>query len=418
MSATKKIRLLSITKDKKYMSIENKDVVRILYLYDYKGWAIYNVGKLWLSSIPEIKVTYKKSSSFKISDFDLYDLIWFGYLDLFIECYCKFYINKDKFYKCIVAVHDPLELFPQQKDWKNVNIKNLKLIHTSSWLRKAKYKILKQVKFVITISKEMQFVLQKMGIESFLIPTTSSLPLKNRYELKTEKCNILSVFEIYPRKNISLMESIQKFCTDSLKVKYHMKIGKKILPIDQYIQLLDDHEIYICTSFQEGGPIPAIDAMQRGSVVLTTPVGQIQEIIEHGQNGYICNSKQDFINKIMLLTNNPKLLHRMRIKSLETVNNRNVEKIKSLARFTTDNILRISISSVQNKRKHVSYYASWLYGSLFYKFSYKIAQISDLNNKLYHIISSIIIRFRLKIAGKTKRNYKNYEDTTITSKRY
>ena len=35
------------------------NIKKILYLYDLKGWAIYNVGKLWLNNLPNIETTFK-----------------------------------------------------------------------------------------------------------------------------------------------------------------------------------------------------------------------------------------------------------------------------------------------------------------------------------------------------------------------
>lgn len=312
------------------MSRNKSKVTRILYLYDFKGWAIYNVGKLWLSDIPNIELTLLEVKKFKKSDLYNYDFIWFGYSDLFLYHYSRFYINNRNLNKCIVSIHDPKELFPQQERWKDCKINLKKWWHIPSLHRWTIVQIVRKVKYVVTTSKEMQLKLQENSIESYLIPTTSSLPYRNSNELRTEKCNILSVFEIYPRKNIPLMNSLQNYCCTILHITFDTKIGKKVLSTRQYIKLIEDHEIYICTSYQEGGPIPAMDAMQRGSIVLSTPVGQIQDIIKNGENGFICKTKDEFIDKITLLANDLKLLHKMRIKSLEYINkNRNSNTIKT-----------------------------------------------------------------------------------------
>ena len=65
--------------------------------------------------------------------------------------------------------------------------------------------------------------------------------------------------------------------------------------------------------------MPAMDAMRRGQVVLTTPVGQIQEIIKNGENGFICQTKEQFMEKISLLSKDLDLLHRMRIASRDYI---------------------------------------------------------------------------------------------------
>jgi hypothetical protein len=355
--------------NKGYLSEVSTSKVRILYLYNYKGWAIHNVGKLWLNDIPNLKVTFKDSEEFKKSDFYQYDLVWFGYLDIFLDHYSRFCIDSHNLNKCIVAVHDPLELFPQQEDWKNINLGLSKWWSVSSWYRWSRLRILSRVRHTVTISKEMHSILlEKYGIESFLIPTTSSLTFKDKSELRTEKCDILSVFEIYPRKNIPLMETIQRYCKEHLKLKFDTKVGKKILPVDKYTKLIDEHELYICTSYQEGGPLPAMDAMQRGSVVLSTPVGQIQDIIKNGQNGYICKTKNEFIDKITLLSNDLKLLHKMRIKSLESIHSdRNAKEIKSSTSSVINNVLLFNGHTSDNKRKDVLNYFMWVCQNNLYK---------------------------------------------------
>ena len=107
------------------------------------------------------------------------------------------------------------------------------------------------------------------------------------------------------------------------------------MPEGEYIQMLDGGSIYICTSYQEGGPLPAMDAMARGCVVITTPVGQMMEIIQDGYNGYICSTKEQFLEKIAYLANNPEQLHTMRLASSDTLQQKRSRDIisKKVANF-------------------------------------------------------------------------------------
>ena len=303
------------------------NIKKILYLYDLKGWAIYNVGKLWLNNLPNIETTFKDYKKLNRDDFSKYDLIWFGYLDLyFVYCIHNFFRIHD-LDKCVIAVHDPLELFPQIKNWKSEKINLKKWWTISSWQRWVKLKLLKKAKYVVTCSEEMKSILKKYGVKSYQIPTMSSLPLIDKKEIITDKFDLCSVFDILPRKNIGLMKSLQDYCTNNLKTKFDIKMGTKILPLNDYIKLLDNHEIYVCTSFQEGGPLPAMDAMHRGSVVITTPVGQMLEIIKDGENGFICKEKKEFLEKIILLSGDLDLLHKMRIASREHIIKKRNEEI-------------------------------------------------------------------------------------------
>ncbi|MGA3221039.1 MAG: glycosyltransferase, partial [Acidimicrobiales bacterium] len=129
-----------------------------------------------------------------------------------------------------------------------------------------------------------------------------------------------------------------------------------------YTKLIDDHEVYICTSYQEGGPIPAMDAMQRGCAVLSTPVGQIQELIRHGENGYICETADEFIEALTVLANDLPLLHRMRLRSLETFHReRNIEHIQALAASVINEVVARDQASVPYNGSDAFGAATWLW---------------------------------------------------------
>jgi hypothetical protein len=104
-----------------------------------------------------------------------------------------------------------------------------------------------------------------------------------------------------------------------------------------------------------------MDAMQRGSVVLSTPVGQLQELVKHGENGYICETEAEFIAAISLLAKNLPLLHRMRINSLECIqDDRNVEDMKALALSVIEEALLLGEGSTDNKERDVFGVIAWL----------------------------------------------------------
>lgn len=302
--------------------LKNKKL-KILYIYDFKDWAIHNVGKIWLTEIKEINIKFTSVREAKINEFKNYDYVWFGYIDL----YKPFMYNPSR---SIVTVHDPMEFYSEIKDWKNKILVFTKKGVSSFFLRKNKIRILKRLKYLVTTSKEMKKFLNGHGLNPYLIPTMSDLPLRNKKEIITKKCDLCSIFNSYPRKNPKLMNSLKEDSEKNFGLKFDLKLGMNTLSEKDYKKFIDKHEIYVCTSYQEGGPIPAMDAMNRGAVVLTTPVGQIQEIIKNNENGFICIKKQDFIEKISLLSNNLELLHKMRIKSRESIEReRNKQDIKN-----------------------------------------------------------------------------------------
>ncbi|MFA5856462.1 MAG: glycosyltransferase [Candidatus Pacearchaeota archaeon] len=314
-----------INKNKFVKERVKKENLKILYIYDFKDWALHNVGKLWLNNQDNIKTTFISFEESKKEDFSKYDFIWFSYLDLFLET--PYDINKS-----IISIHDPMELFASKKNWKRTFLIFSKEEYKFYKKRKKVINLLRNSNNLVVTSIEMKNMLKKYNLKSKILITNSLLKKRDLRSIKTNKCEIISVLREYKRKNIPLLNSIIKEC-NKLNIKFDSKIGKIILPEKEYLKLLDKHEIYICTSYQEGGPLPAFDAMKRGCVILTTPVGQIQEIIENGKNGFICKNKKEFIKKIIILKNNPKLLNKLRKNSLKTIlKKRNDKIIKSKVR--------------------------------------------------------------------------------------
>jgi hypothetical protein len=279
-------------------------VIKILYLYNKDNWALHNIGKLWFSALPEDFVVDLINYHSIEKDFNnfcsTYDYIWFGYLYM----YMKFSYFAEK---SIVSIHDPIELFPQTPDWKSLQPlkENLEVLH--------------RLKYVTTISQELLGLLERQGVAAFLLPTSTLLPLRDISEVERgAKPMITSIAEDRPRKNLNLLNDVIS-ASDELNIESKLKIGTSILEEREYVRMLDASNIYLCTSYQEGGPIPAMDAMARGCVVLTTPVGQMLELVEEGENGYICNTKNEFLEKIKLLATSKDRLYYMRTQAIKSM---------------------------------------------------------------------------------------------------
>lgn len=294
---------------------------KILYLYNSDDWTIHNVGKLWFRDVKSAKIVMKNYHKIDRSELLKYDYVWYGYSLMYLK-------KPHDLGKAVLTVHDPLELFPQVSDWKKKSP------------IPERVDLLKRAYRVVTASVELQSMLSKMSVDSYLIPTSSLLPLREISELKTDQVRVLSVFEDYPRKNSVLLDMIMKDCSDD-KTNFTIKKGKKVLAEDKYVDLLDSHNVYICTSFQEGGPLPALDAMARGMAVITTSVGQIQELVINGYNGFICDDRADFVNRIRYLTNNPRQLRKMRINAIKHIQkNRDPGAIsKRVDEFVSKNLI-------------------------------------------------------------------------------
>ena len=247
--------------------------MKIIYFYDIENWAIHNVGKLWLH---DYFVSYKHISEIMYTDLSTYDIIWFGFATLFERV--KSHIEKIKGFsisKIVVSVHDPIEL-----DVLTEALKEVKLI---------------------TASNQLKNSLEKRGFSARLISTTTSLPFS--YYKPYLEPTLISVSSLEPRKNPNLVKSLFYNC-QNIGIKCSLKQNLNILSESEYCKLFDFSNIYICMSSCEGGPIPAMDAMARGCVVLSTKVGQMLELIEDGKNGFLLDTPDDFLNKIRWISQN------------------------------------------------------------------------------------------------------------------
>lgn len=273
--------------------------MRALYIYDVSGWAFENLGRLWFAD-STYTIDFKVAAEVTKKELATYDRIWLAAAGLSDR------LPPFDWQKTIVTVHDPVELFQNSPNWKNTAPSN-------AFLEK-----LRKARVVTSISKELQSILSHHGIASFLTPTMGSLPLIDTSLITTKHCRLCAVNNISPRKNLCMLFDLQDRCHQA-GITFDTKIGFSVWPRDIYQQFLDDHEIYICTSFQEGGPLCAMEAMARGQVVITTPVGQLPEIITHGKNGFIASTEEDFFDTIKKLDGDRTLLHTLRVASRQCI---------------------------------------------------------------------------------------------------
>ena len=149
----------------------------------------------------------------------------------------------------------------------------------------------------------------------------------------------VSIFKDYPRKNAEQLRRLARRGKETGKWNLGLYENPDFNDED-YLRLIDRSPIYVCTSWQEGGPLPAMDVMSRGGVLVTSPVGQIQEIIRHGESGFICETEVEFEEALALLFTNPPLLAMMRKNSLAAYTRfRNKSSVASIARRTLEEIL-------------------------------------------------------------------------------
>ena len=294
----------------------------VLVLHDVDGWALDHVFELWFSDVQSIRIVRANWMDCSTSRaFWGFDAVVFGYLDI----YLRYGFDPAR---SIVVIHDPCELFPQTPDWKNALPDPKRM------------QVLKSLCGVLVISKEMESILNGHGIKTWRVPTMSRLPAIGAQEIAGVPAVAVSIFKDYPRKNAEQLRRLAKRGVET--GKWNLRIYENPnFNDEEYLKMIDCSSIYVCTSWQEGGPLPAMDVMSRGGVVVTSPVGQVLEMITHGESGFICRSDLEFEEALAQLFSNPSLLAMTRKNSLVTYTRfRNKSSVASTARRTLEEILK------------------------------------------------------------------------------
>ena len=208
--------------------------------------------------------------------------------------------NPKKNENFITVIHDPCELFPQTANWRNRRPRRLAKVR--SFARCG------------VISGELHTVMKAVGFDCQVINTNSLLPIRPFKDIQIEPLRIYSRAKDIPRKNLKLFTALKAQLSSACD-RFDGYFDDTILPDGEYIGLIDQYNCYICTSWQEGGPLPLMDAMRRGCTVITTPVGQTPDLLEDGISGFFCTTFEEFKECILMLANDSRRLYSMRQKA-------------------------------------------------------------------------------------------------------
>jgi glycosyltransferase involved in cell wall biosynthesis len=89
-------------------------------------------------------------------------------------------------------------------------------------------------------------------------------------------------------------------------------------------------DILLLTSLQEGLPMVAIEALQWGLAIVSSRIGGMQDIVEEGKNGFLCElTAAEFAERLRELLATPRLLKAMRWASREKAAQFDLEKTVS-----------------------------------------------------------------------------------------
>lgn len=104
---------------------------------------------------------------------------------------------------------------------------------------------------------------------------------------------------------------VQKFA-DAVGVSRHLELPGR-LEKEEWVRKAEGYDIFINTTNVDNMPVSVVEAMALGLVVISTNVGEIPGIIEHGVNGILVTpgSKEEFLYWIRRLISNPQEARRI-----------------------------------------------------------------------------------------------------------
>lgn len=171
--------------------------------------------------------------------------------------------------------------------------------------------------------------------------------LRKEFGINSKDIVLTYVAELIPRKNQFLMIDAMKEIvnktpnvklllvgTGILKEEYENKIKEFGLENNVILtgyrkdvpKIFRITDIVVSTSKQEGLPINLVEAQMSGLPVIATNVRGNNEVVKNSENGYLVESKDDLMEKIILLSNDKKTKERMSKKALENSKKYTLEK--------------------------------------------------------------------------------------------
>jgi len=203
-----------------------------------------------------------------------------------------------------------------------------------------------------------QYLMKEFESQGFVnlcyIPNTIEIK-EYSYKLR-EKCNprllwVRSFATIYnPMMTLKVLKELQKIYSEAsltmvgpkkddsfdhcyafakannLPVKFTGKLTK-----EEWISLASNHDIFINTTNFDNTPVSLIEAMALGLPIVSTNVGGIPFLINDKENGILSPPEdvETFVNKLLLLIENPKMASEISLRGRKSVENFDWEKVKT-----------------------------------------------------------------------------------------
>lgn len=143
----------------------------------------------------------------------------------------------------------------------------------------------------------------------------------------------LEILKNEPQASLHFVGKETHYKKEILKIIQQFNIEKSVFfhgiqSSENVISLLLKGNVIIFASKGENFSLALLEAMSLSKVVIVSNIESYKEVIIDGENGFIAQSKEDYINKIITVFNNPDLYETIRKSARETVVNQfNINKM-------------------------------------------------------------------------------------------
>ena len=112
-----------------------------------------------------------------------------------------------------------------------------------------------------------------------------------------------TVFKSHIKYAETICERIQTMKQRGIDIEY-------MDSVQDAVEFYDQIDIFLCTSLRESGPMTVFEAMSMQKAVVTSNVGDMNEIFADGIDGFVIDNRcpEDFANRILTLAQNRQLL--------------------------------------------------------------------------------------------------------------
>lgn len=216
---------------------------------------------------------------------------------------------------CIVfSIHDQLTNKYTHQTLLPKLVQDVDLIFSTGYDTATELEVLSGKKITVQPSGVNDFFYQEFkktyGYDKFTIVTVANLFLKKNIKLVLEIAQELQEYRfiiVGDGAHRDILENIIK----SKGVSNVELVGfKNTLEVREYYQKSD---CYLLTSFAEGTPTSALEAMACGLPIVSSNAGGLSNIVKENENGFIINNfdKNSYIEKINFIKDNTNLRKEM-----------------------------------------------------------------------------------------------------------